>query len=59
MNIIVIVEAFGGVLLVALFAVACWREDKLIVWEDKHLLPLFRRIRRSIRCRLSERTASR
>lgn len=59
MNIIVIVEAFGGVLLVALFAVACWWEDKLIVWEDKHLLPLFRRIRRSIRCRLSERTASR
>ncbi|MCI6401642.1 MAG: hypothetical protein SPF51_00855 [Candidatus Fimivicinus sp.] len=59
MNIIAIVEALLGLAAVALCAVACWREDKLIVWEDKHLLPLFRRIRRSIRCRLSERTASR
>ena len=52
-------ETALGLAAVALCAVACWREDKLIVWEDKHLLPLFRRIRRSIRCRLSERTASR
>lgn len=59
MNIIAIVEALLGLAAVALCAVACWREDKLIAWEDKHLLPLARRIRRSIRCRLSERTANR
>ena len=53
------IEAALGLAAIALCAVACWREDKLIVWEDKHLLPLFRRIRMSIRCRLSERTASR
>lgn len=53
------IEALLGLAAIALCAVACWQEDKLIVWEDKHLLPLFRRIRRSIRCRLSERTASR
>lgn len=40
MNIIVIVEAFGGVLLVTLFAVACWHEDMLVEWEDKHLIPI-------------------
>lgn len=59
MNIIVIVEAFGGVLLVALFAVACWHEDMLVEWEDKHLLPLFRRICQTIRHKPAERGAER
>lgn len=59
MNIIVIVEAFGGVLLVALFAVACWREDMLVEWEDKHLLPMARRICKMLLHQLRERTAKR
>jgi len=29
------IEALLGLAAVALCAVACWREDKLIVWEDK------------------------
>lgn len=59
MNIIVIVEAFGGVLLIVLCAAACWHEDMLVEWEDKHLLPLIRRICKTILHRSRERTASR
>lgn len=29
--------ALLGLAAVALCAVACWREDKLVAWEDKHL----------------------
>lgn len=39
-------EALLGLAAIALCAVACWREDWLIAWEDKHLLPLIRRIRK-------------
>lgn len=55
MNIIVIVEAFGGVLLVALFAVACWHEDMLVEWEDKHLMPITRHICKMLLHQLHER----
>ncbi len=30
-------ETALGLAAVALCAVACWREDALVAWEDKHL----------------------
>lgn len=30
------IEALLGLAAVVLCAVACWREDRLIAWEDKH-----------------------
>lgn len=59
MNIVTIIEAIAGFAAIALCAVACWQEDWLIAWEDKHLLPLIRRIRKTILHRSRERTASR
>lgn len=29
-------EAAGGIAAIILCAVACWREDRLVAWEDKH-----------------------
>lgn len=31
------IEAVLGLLDVLLCAVACWREDRLVAWEDNHL----------------------
>lgn len=53
------IEALLGLAAVALCAAACWREDRLIAWEDKHLLPLFRRICQTIRHKPAERGAER
>lgn len=49
------IEAILGLVAVVLVAVACWREDRLIAWEDKHLLPLFRRILHELAERGAER----
>lgn len=35
MNIVTIIEAIAGLAAIALCAVACWREDALIAWEDR------------------------
>lgn len=47
------IEALLGLAAVALCAVACWREERLITWEDKHLIPwakqLQKRFQRSYR----------
>lgn len=41
------IEALLGLSAVALRAVACWREDRLIAREDKHLIPWAKRNERS------------
>lgn len=51
--------ALLGLAAIILCAVACWREDRLVEWEDKHLLPLARRIQKAIPHRSRERTANR
>lgn len=37
------IEAALGLAAIALCAAACWREDRLIAWEDKHLIPWAKR----------------
>jgi len=41
------IEAILGLAAVALCAVASWREDALVAWEDKHLIPWAKRNERS------------
>lgn len=53
------IEAILGLAAIVLVIVACWHEDRLIAWEDKHLLPLFRRICKTIRHKPAERGAER
>lgn len=59
MTIGTIIEAIAGLAAIVLAASACWHEDQLIAWEDKHLLPLFRRICQTIRHKPAERGAER
>ncbi len=59
MTIGTILEAILGTAAIVLVIAACWHEDRLIVWEDKHLLPLFHRILKAIRHKLAERGAER
>ena len=41
------IEAILGLAAIALCAAACWREDALVAWEDKHLIPWAKRNERS------------
>lgn len=41
------IEALLGLAAIVLVAVACWREDRLIAWEDRHLIPPAKRNERS------------
>lgn len=40
-------ETALGLAAIALCAAACWREDALVAWEDKHLIPWAKRNERS------------
>ena len=43
------IEALIGLAAIALCAVACWREDALVAWEDKHLIPWAKQLKKHLK----------